>query len=203
MLARTHTFAVDGLDTRPVTVEVDVRRGLPDFRVVGLADAGVREARDRVRAAIANSGFSFPSQRIVANLAPADVPKGGSAFDLALACAVLAASGQVSTERLERVALFGELALDGEVRSCFGTLAAAQGVAAAGLDALVVGPERAREALLVPGAGLAVAERLTAPCRSSRAASRMRCRPSAGSRTRRTPSPTSRRCTASTMRCGG
>jgi magnesium chelatase family protein len=165
MLARTHTFAVDGLDVRPVTVEVDVRVGLPDFRVVGLGDAGVREARERVRAAIANSGFKFPGQKIVANLAPADVPKSGSAFDLAIACGVLAASEQLSREQLERVAMFGELALDGQVRSCNGTLAAAQEAAAAGLDSLIVGPERAREVTLVPGVAVAVAERLTSAVR--------------------------------------
>jgi magnesium chelatase family protein len=165
MLSRTHAFAVDGLDVRHVTVEVDVRPGLPDFRVVGLGDAGVREARERVGAAIANSGFKFPSRKIVANLAPADVPKTGSAFDLAIACGVLAASEQLSRERLERVAMFGELALDGQVRSCNGTLAAAQGAVAAGLDALMVGPERAREVMLVPELAVAVAERLTSAVR--------------------------------------
>jgi magnesium chelatase family protein len=92
MLARAYGFAIDGLEMRRVTVELDVRTGLPDFRVTGLADARVREARDRVRAAVANAGFEFPMRRIVADLAPADVPKGGSALDLALACGLLAAS---------------------------------------------------------------------------------------------------------------
>jgi magnesium chelatase family protein len=160
MLARAQTFAVDGFQTRLVTVEVDVRPGLPGFTVVGLADAAVREARDRVRSAIVNSGYEFPGRRIVANLAPGDVQKVGPGFDLALACAVLAASGQVPTERLEHVALFGELSLDGGIRSCRGTLAAAQGTARAGLKALVLGPERAREAMLVEGVEVAVAERL-------------------------------------------
>ena len=88
MLARAHTFTVDGLHTRHVTVEVDVRAGLPAFAVVGLADTAVREARDRVRAAILNSGFEFPARRITANLAPADLPKAGPGLDLALACAL-------------------------------------------------------------------------------------------------------------------
>ena len=126
MLARARTFTIEGLQTRPVTVEVDIRAGLPAFTIVGLAGAAVREARDRVRAAILNSGYEFPERRITANLAPADIPKVGPGLDLALACAVLAASGQLSAEPLERHALFGELSLDGEVRPCHGTLAIAQ-----------------------------------------------------------------------------
>ncbi len=165
MLARAQTFAIDGFQTRLVSVEVDVRQGLPGFTMVGLADAAVREARDRVHSAIINSGYEFPSQRITANLAPGDVQKIGPGFDLALACAVLAASGQVPTARLQCVALFGELSLDGGVRACQGTLAAAQGTARAGLEALVLGPERAREALLVEGIGVGVVERLTSAVR--------------------------------------
>jgi magnesium chelatase family protein len=161
MIARAQTFAIDGFQTRLVRVEVDVRPGLPAFTVVGLADAAVREARDRVRSAIVNSGYKFPSQRIIANLAPGDVRKIGPGFDLALACALLAASGQVPTERLDGVALFGELSLDGGIRSCQGTLAAAQGTARAGLEALVLSPERAREAMLVEGIEVAAAERLS------------------------------------------
>src|ERR1700744_2744000 len=125
MLARAHTFTIDGLQTRHVVVEVDVRRGLPSFTIVGLADAAVREARERVRAAILNSGFDFPARRITANLAPGDLPKAGATLDLALACAVLAASGQLASDRLESHALFGELALDGAVRPSRGTLAVA------------------------------------------------------------------------------
>jgi magnesium chelatase family protein len=160
MLARAHTFTIDGLQTRHVTVEVDVRRGLPAFTIVGLADAAVREARERVRAAILNSGFEFPARRITANLAPGDVPKAGAALDLALACAVLAAGGQIPGERLERVALFGELALDGRVRASRGTLAVAQASRRAGLDTLILAGTQAREAQLVAGLDVAVAERL-------------------------------------------
>lgn len=98
MLARAHTFTIDGLHTRHVTVEVDVRAGLPAFAIVGLADTAVREARERIQAAILNSGFEFPARRITANLAPGDVRKAGAGLDLALACAVLAASGQLPTE---------------------------------------------------------------------------------------------------------
>src|SRR5271169_1896598 len=114
MLARTHTFTIEDLHTRHVTVEVDIRAGLPAFTIVGLADAAVREARERVRAAVLNSGYEFPARRITANLAPGDLPKAGPALDLALACALLAASDQLPPERLTTHALYGELALDGQ-----------------------------------------------------------------------------------------
>ncbi|HWG09143.1 MAG TPA: YifB family Mg chelatase-like AAA ATPase [Solirubrobacteraceae bacterium] len=165
MLARAHTFTIDGLQTRQVSVEVDVRRGLPAFTIVGLADAAVREARERVRAAILNSGYEFPARRITANLAPGDVPKAGAALDLALACAVLAASGQIATERLASHALFGELALDGRVRPCRGTLAVAQATRKAGLSTLLLAGERAPEAQLVEGLDVAVTECLRSAVR--------------------------------------
>jgi magnesium chelatase family protein len=151
MLARVHTFAIDGLDTTPVTVEVDVRQGLPAFTIVGLGDAAVREARERVRGALQNSGFEFPLRRIVANLAPAHLRKAGSGFDLPLAVGVLAASGQIPLEPLERIAVFGELSLTGELRACRGALAIAEGCRRRGLAALLVPRDRAREAALVDG----------------------------------------------------
>lgn len=151
MLARVTTFSIAGLDARHVTVEVDIRPGLPGFVIVGLGDAAVREARERVRAALLNSGFEFPLRRIVANLAPAHLRKVGSGFDLAIACGVLAASGQVPAAALERRAVFGELSLTGELRGCRGTLAVAEATSAAGLDGLVVPRERALEAALVDG----------------------------------------------------
>jgi magnesium chelatase family protein len=165
MLARAQTFTIEGLQTRPVTVEVDIRAGLPAFTIVGLADAAVREARDRVRAAILNSGYEFPMRRITANLAPGDVPKIGPGLDLALACAVLGASGQLPVERLESHALFGELALDGEVRACHGTLAIAQAASEQGLRTLVLAPARAREAALVEHLRIATARSLRSAAR--------------------------------------
>jgi magnesium chelatase family protein len=152
VLARIVTFAIDGLEPRRVAVEVDVAaRGLPAFRIVGLADTAVREARERVRSAIRNSGFDFPTGRITANLAPAYLRKIGPGFDLALALGVLAASGQVSDERLESWAVHGELSLGGEIRPGRGTLAVAEGVRRAGLDGLVVPWESSAEAALVEG----------------------------------------------------
>jgi magnesium chelatase family protein len=160
MLARTKTFTIEGLQTRQVTVEVDIRAGLPAFAIVGLADPSVREARERVQAAILNSGYEFPARRITVNLAPGDVPKVGPGLDLALACGVLAASDQLPKERLDDHALFGELALDGGVRGCQGTLAVAQACVEAGLQTLVLAPERAREATLVQGLRIAPVGRL-------------------------------------------
>jgi magnesium chelatase family protein len=165
MLARARTFTLDGLRARAVTVELDIRQGLPAFAIVGLAGAAVREARDRVHAAILNCGFEFPGRRITANLAPADVPKAGPGLDLALACAVLAASGQLPAGALEDKALFGELALDGEVRPSHGTLAVAESARRAGLKTLVVGPGGAAEAMLVDGLDVAVAQRLSSAVR--------------------------------------
>src|ERR1700738_2853546 len=151
MLARTYSFTIEGLQARRVTVELDIRPGLPAFAIVGLADAAVREARERVRTAILNSGYEFPGKRITANLAPGDLPKAGPGLDVALACAVLAASGQLASTRLDEVALFGELALDGTVRACQGTLAVAEAAQSAGLSTLALAPSRAHEAALIEG----------------------------------------------------
>src|SRR3954447_3043897 len=127
MLASVATFAIEGVESQEVTVEVDVRRGLPVFTVVGLPDATVREARERVRAAILNSGLEFPLQRLTANLAPAHVRKAGPSFDLALAVALLAASRQLPPERLEGSAVCGELSLSGDLRPVHGAVAVAAG----------------------------------------------------------------------------
>ncbi|HTZ87418.1 MAG TPA: YifB family Mg chelatase-like AAA ATPase [Solirubrobacteraceae bacterium] len=165
MLAHAHTFTIDGLQTRHVRVEVDVRRGLPSFTIVGLADAAVREARERVRAAILNSGFEFPTQRITANLAPGDLPKAGAALDLALACALLAASGQLAPDRLQTHALLGELGLDGRVCPSRGTLAVAQAARKARLTTLLLAGERAHEASLVQRLEVGVVECLQSAVR--------------------------------------
>ncbi|HEX7299334.1 MAG TPA: YifB family Mg chelatase-like AAA ATPase [Solirubrobacteraceae bacterium] len=151
MLARVSTFTIDGLEPRRVTVEIDIRAGLPNFTIVGLGDRAVREARERVRAAILNSGFEFPLRRVTVNLAPASLRKAGPGFDLAIACAILAVGGHVPAGALERYAVFGELGLGGEIRPCRGALAVAEGAARAGLDGLVVPLERVLEASLVDG----------------------------------------------------
>ena len=148
-LARVTAFALDGVDSRRVWVEADIRIGLPAFTIVGLADKAVREARERVRSAITNSGFEFPQKRITINLAPAYLRKIGPGFDLPLAMAILAASGQVEAESIADCALAGELSLTGELRPMRGALAVAQGAAAHGIGRVVVPASRAREAALV------------------------------------------------------
>jgi magnesium chelatase family protein len=165
MLARAHTFTIDGLRTRHVTVEVDVRRGLPGFAIVGLADTAVREARERITAAILNSGYEFPARRITANLAPGDVRKAGPGLDLAIACAVLAASGQLPREELDRVALFGELALGGAVRPARGALAVAHAAQRAGMRSLALAGACAHEARLIDGLDVTVVEHLRSAVR--------------------------------------
>lgn len=151
MLARVTTFAIDGVEPRRVSVEVDIRPGLPAFTIVGLGDAAVRESRERIRAAIGNCRLEFPQRRITANLAPASLRKAGPGFDAALAIAVLAASGQLPPGALEQVAVFGELSLGGELRDSPGVLAVAEGARRHGIPRLVVPAERAREAALVDG----------------------------------------------------
>ncbi|MGI8630104.1 MAG: YifB family Mg chelatase-like AAA ATPase [Solirubrobacteraceae bacterium] len=145
------TFTIDGVDPREIWVEVDIRAGLPSFTIVGLGDAAVRESRDRIRSAVLNSGFEFPSKRITANLAPASLRKVGPGFDAAIALGILAASGQVRREALRTYAVFGELSLGGELRDCAGALAVAEGARRAGLQRLVLPRERSREAALVDG----------------------------------------------------
>jgi magnesium chelatase family protein len=149
MLASVATYSLEGVRSHEVTVEVDVRRGLPAFTLVGLPDRAVRESRERVRAAVQNSGLEFPLKRITVNLAPAHVRKAGPGFDLAIAVGLLAASRQVPPEALERSALCGELSLSGELRPVRGTLAAAIGARDGGYERLIVPPANAGEAALV------------------------------------------------------
>ena len=148
MLATARTFTLDGIAARPVRVEVDVHRGLPNFTIVGLPDAAVREARERVRAALVNCGFEFPLRRIVVNLAPASLRKAGPGMDLAIAAGLLSASGQLEWEGLGAVALAGELALDGSTRPVQGALAMAEAACAGGAEAIVLPAENGAEAAL-------------------------------------------------------
>jgi magnesium chelatase family protein len=154
MLAHVTTFSLHGVESRRVTVEVDLRPGLPSFTIVGLGDRAVRESRERVQSAILNSGFEFPLRRVTVNLAPAHLHKQGPGFDLAIACGVLAAGGQVPVERLERAAIFGELSLGGELRRCRGALAVAEGAVHHGLTSIVLPADGAAEAALIDGLGV-------------------------------------------------
>lgn len=155
MLAHVTTFSLDGLTSRRITVEVDLRRGLPAFTIVGRGDAAVRESRERVQTALINAGFQFPQRRITVNLAPAHLRKVGPGFDLATACGVLVASEQLPARGLEHWAVFGELGLGGELRHCRGVLSVAEGARSAGVAGLIVPRECAHEAALVEGLAVA------------------------------------------------
>lgn len=124
-LAIIHTRAQLGVSSPAVTVEVHLSAGLPALALVGLPEAAVRESKERVRSAIINSGFEFPQRRITINLAPADLPKEGGRYDLAIAVGILVASGQLPSDKLEKTELLGELALSGELRQITGVLPAA------------------------------------------------------------------------------
>src|SRR5712691_3612648 len=151
VLARVLSAALVGVEAALVRVEVDVTPGLPAFTTVGLPDSAVRESRERVRTAIRNAGFAFPSDRITVNLAPADLRKEGASFDLPIALGILTATGAVSDGRIGPVAVIGELALDGQIRPVRGTLAIGLACRKGRIGALVVPVENAPEARAVAG----------------------------------------------------
>jgi magnesium chelatase family protein len=142
---------VIGVTATVIEIEVDVSPGLPNFTVVGLPDAAVQEARDRVRAAIKNSGFGFPAARITVNLAPADVRKEGSSFDLPMALGLLATQGFLPVESLEKVLIAGELALDGKIRGVSNAINIALAAAENGYKSVLLPLENAPEAAVVEG----------------------------------------------------
>jgi magnesium chelatase family protein len=150
LLAKVTSCALVGLDGELVEVEINIASGLPSVTVVGLPDTAVQESRERVRAAISNSGLRFPMQRVTVNLAPADLQKEGPAYDLPIALGVLAASGQVPTDMLEGALVVGELSLDGGVREVRGILSLTNTARAAGLERVFVPAVNAAEAALVP-----------------------------------------------------
>jgi magnesium chelatase family protein len=165
-LAVIHSRALDGLDAPEVTVEVHLANGLPSFTLVGLADTEVKEARERVRAALQNSGLAFPhNKRITVNLAPADLPKETGRFDLPIALGILAASEQIDAKRLSRFEFAGELSLAGDLRPVRGALAMGLALHRAGSEgrtvrALVLPQESAQEAALVEGLAIHRAKHL-------------------------------------------
>ena len=151
MLSTAISGALVGIDGLLVEVEVDVALGLPQFTTVGLPEGAVRESKDRVRSAIKNSGYEFPARRITVNLAPADVKKEGSAYDLPIALGILAAEGWLTKEQLESHAILGELSLDGRVKPVHGALPLAVMAKEKGLKGLIVPTENAAEAAVVDG----------------------------------------------------
>jgi len=151
VLASLRSAAVIGVEALPVIVEVDVSFGLPVFTMVGLPDTSVRESRDRVRTAIRNSGFEFPSHRITVNLAPADIRKAGASYDLPIALGVLAANGVVEPRLLTGVILLGELSLDGSIQPIRGVLPVAVAARREGNTAILLPRANAPEARVVEG----------------------------------------------------
>ena len=165
MLARIRSAAVLGIDAYAVDVEVDLSPGLPSFATVGLPQGAVKEGRERVTAALANAGFMLPLKRITVNLAPADRPKSGSAFDLPIALAILVASGQVSGDRLREAMVVGELGLEGEVRPVRGALSTALAARALGCRTLLLPAANVAEAAVVEGLEVVGAATLADVCR--------------------------------------
>jgi magnesium chelatase family protein len=161
MIVKAISSAVIGIDSFPVEVEVDITAGLPQFSTVGLPDASVRESKDRIKAAIKNSGYPFPTHHVTINLAPADTKKEGTSFDLPIAIAVLASQGTLSKEPLSEYLLLGELSLDGSVKGIHGALLAAFTAKMLGIRGIILPKENAREAALVEGIDVIPIDRLS------------------------------------------
>ena len=149
MVNKVKTGTVIGLNSYEVSVETDIQNGLPSFSVVGLPDAAVNEARDRVRSAVKNSGFTFPSKKIVINLAPADLKKTGTSFDLPIAVGIVIEEGVLEAESVKDYAFLGELSLNGDLRGVRGVLPAVIGLKEAGIKNVIVPLCNAKEAALV------------------------------------------------------
>lgn len=160
MLATAYAPALSSLDSRLIELECDVGGGLPGLIIVGLADKAVEEARERVRSAIKNSGLVLPQKRLTINLAPADLPKDGTGFDLAVAVAILAASGQIDVVQLEETLFLGELGLDGSLRAVRGSLMASQLAISLGYRRIFVPADNAPEAAMLSGVEVYGAESL-------------------------------------------
>ena len=157
MLVHAHSFAINRGVAEHVHLELDTRGGLPAFSVIGLGAGAARDARERVQAAVLNSGFGFPRRRVTVNLAPAATRKGGPELDLVLACCVLAAEHHIDADRLARIGVFAELGLGGDLRPCESADAAAEAADRAGLAGLIVARgdlRHARSASRLPVAGL-------------------------------------------------
>jgi magnesium chelatase family protein len=164
LLAKVESMAVNGIDGYLVLIEVDLGGGMPSFDIVGLPDMAVREARDRVRAAITNSKLEFHFHRITVNLAPANIKKEGSGFDLPIAIGILAAKGDVSPDKLGETVLVGELALDGSVRPINGILSMTLAARAAKKKYMVFPAANLAEASVIPGIELVPVENLQQVC---------------------------------------
>ncbi|SEB46479.1 magnesium chelatase domain-containing protein [Paenibacillus sp. GP183] len=149
MYGKVKSACLLGIEGQIIDVEVDISSGLPQINLVGLPDSAIRESVERVRAAIKNCGYQFPMDRITVNLAPADLRKEGSSFDLAIAVGILITSGQVCIDKLERTLMLGELALDGSLRPIPGILSMVHAARQVGIQQFIVPRQNAPEACLV------------------------------------------------------
>ena len=151
MVSKVVTATAIGLNSYKIEVEVDFSNSLPSVAIVGLPDAAVNEARERVRSAVKNSGFTFPVMKVIVNLAPADIKKEGTNFDLPIAMGILAEAGFVEQNSIEKTAFLGELSLDGTLRSINGVLPLVTGIKEIGINEVIVPAANAKEAALVDG----------------------------------------------------
>ncbi|HWO41784.1 MAG TPA: magnesium chelatase domain-containing protein, partial [Candidatus Eisenbacteria bacterium] len=149
MLAKVNSAALYGIDALRVEVEIDLASGLPQLATVGLPEGAVKESKDRIRAALKNCGYTFPAKRITINLAPADIKKEGSAYDLPMAIGILAAEGVVDRQSLDRYLLFGELSLDGSIKPIRGALPVAMAAKKESFHGVILPEINAAEAAVV------------------------------------------------------
>ena len=160
MVANVKTAAVIGLDTYEISVEVDLNLGVPHFMVVGLPDLAVNEAKERVRFAIKNSGLLFPAKKIIVNLAPADIKKMGSCYDLPIAVGILAADDTIVADETKDYAFIGELSLDGSLKAVSSVLPTVIGLKKLGINNIIVPEDNKYEAALVPEINVYAAKNL-------------------------------------------
>ncbi len=161
MLAKVLSSAVIGIDAYLVEVEVDIASGLPSFTTVGLPETAVKESRERVKSAITNSGYTFPDDRITVNLAPANIKKEGTGFDLPIALGILSATEIIKQKMLERYLVLGELSLDGRIKPVNGSLPMAIAAREAGYEGIIVPLENGNEASVINGISVLPAETLS------------------------------------------
>ena len=160
MVAQVITSTISGIDSYKIIVEVDFVQSIPSVVIVGLPDTAISEAKERVRSAIKNSGYHFPNQKVVVNLAPADLKKVGTNYDLPIAMGILARDGIIDEELIKNTAFLGELSLDGSLRAVNGVLPIVSGLKELEIKQVVVPKENAKEAALVPNIKVLSAETL-------------------------------------------
>jgi magnesium chelatase family protein len=161
LIVKVTSSTIIGINSYPIEVEVDISRGLPQFSTVGLPDVAVKESKDRIKAAIKNSGYEFPQNHVTVNLAPADIKKEGTGFDLPIAVAILKAEGVLESNTMKDYILLGELSLDGSVKSVHGILSAACLAKEIGLKGIIVPTENATEAAMVESINVIAVDRLS------------------------------------------